>query len=359
MDESFYATVGGIIVKRVLSKIGKAIFVVLIVIVLLAGIYFVAKTIGIKGEPSGEIWNKEKQFDQEGISRLVKKNGEDYTILLFSDIQIGVGPSRAIKALRMMDELVEQTNPDFIMTAGDNTYFAFSDFLSIPIINKMDSYGIPWSVVLGNHDSEGIADRKWVGNQYESAEHSLFKMGPDNVYGVGNYVIDIVDEDGKAVYALVMMDSNEKREYPDGKDYDYIHSDQIDWYEWVIKGIDGVPSILFFHIPLPEFDDVKNLWEAGELDTVTAFGEIREPICCPPENSGMFDKVIELDSTTHIFVGHDHINNLSVEYKGVRLTYGLKTGMTCYANDDMQGATLITIKDGTHEVVVEHVYYED
>ena len=55
-------------------------------------------------------------------------------------------------------------------------------------------------------------------------------------------------------------------------------------------------------------------------------------------------------------MGHDHVNSLSVEYKGVRLTYGLKTGPTCYSDEDMEGATLITIMDGTNEVVVEHVY---
>ena len=330
---------------------------IVIAILVLAGTYAAAKAIGIKGEVSAEAWNESTPFDPASVDHLVKKNGEDFTILLFSDIQIGANIFRDTKALKMMDWLVRETDPDFIMANGDNTYLVFSGLMTKTIVKKMEGYGIPWSVTLGNHDSEGIADRNWVGNQYESAENSLFDMGPEDVYGVGNYVINIVDESGEDVYSLIMMDSNVERRYDDGRDYDYIHPDQIDWYEWVVGGQGDTPSMLFFHIPLPEFHDVMNLWEAGELDLAATFGEDRERVCCPPVNTGLFDAVLELGRTTHIFAGHDHVNSLSAEYRGVRLTYGLKTGPACYADSDMQGATLITI--GDNEVAVEHIYYPE
>ena len=344
--------------KRIVLKILKAVLIIVVSVLLLAGTFLIVKVIGVKGEPSAETWDESDQFDPADINQLEKKDGEDFTILLFSDIQIGANIFKDTKALEMMDVLVEQTNPDFIMTTGDNTYLIFSDVMTNTIVKKMESYGIPWGVTIGNHDSEGVSDRNWLGNKYEAAENSVFEMGPDNVYGVGNYVVDIVDSNGDPVYSLIMMDSNVKRRYKDGKDYDYIHPDQIDWYEWAVNGQKDVPSMLFFHIPLPEFKDAKNMWLAGELDKETGFGEDREDVFAPPENSGMFDKILELGSTTHVFVGHDHINSLSVDYKGVRLTYGLKTGPACYADDDMQGATLITIKDGTNEVTVEHIYIQ-
>lgn len=345
--------------KRVASGILRVLMAAGIVILMLAGTYSVAKAIGVKGEPSVEAWSPTEQFDPADIRRVVKRDGEDFTILLFSDIQIGANIFRDTRALRMMDGLVDRADPDLILTAGDNTYLFFSGMMTHTIVKKMESYGIPWAVTLGNHDSEGIADRNWVGNQYTGAQNSLFDMGPVNVSGVGNYVINIADEDGQAVYSLIMMDSNVQRRYEDGRDYDYIHPDQIDWYEWVVGGLGDVPSMLFFHIPLPEYNDVKAMWLAGELDPETSFGEDRERVCSAPVNSGMFDKVLELGNTTHIFVGHDHINSLSAEYKGVRLTYGLKTGPACYADDDMQGATLITVKNGTNEVTVEHIYAGD
>lgn len=342
--------------KRIHSKLARVFLDIVIAVVILAGIYAAVKVAGFKGEPSAEAWNASDQFDPANINHVVKRDGEDFKILLFSDIQIGANIFRDTKALKMMDGLVTQTSPGMIMTAGDNTYLMFSGILTPVIVKKMEGYGIPWGVTLGNHDSEGIGGRNWVGNQYEAAKNSLFEMGPENVSGVGNYVVDIVTENGQPVYALIMMDSHARRQYDSGRDYDYIYPDQIDWYEWAVRGQEDVPSMLIFHIPLPEYKDVKDLWQAGELDG-SYFGEDREEVCSPPVNSGLFDKVLELGNTTHIFVGHDHVNDLSADYKGVRLTYGLKTGPACYADADMQGATLITIKDGTNEVAVEHIYY--
>lgn len=345
--------------KRAAKRLLRALLVTVIAVILLAAAYFAAKGVGIKGEPSMAAWNESSPFDPADVAHLTKEDGEDFTILLFSDIQIGANPFRDARALRMADALVEETDPDFIMTTGDNTYFAFSGLMAPVIVERMERCGVPWAVTLGNHDSEGIMDRNWVGNQYENAENSLFEMGPEDVSGVGNYVINIADEEGRDIYSLIMMDSHAQRRYEDGRDYDYIHPGQIDWYEWVVSGESDVPSMLFFHIPLPEYADVKSLWEAGELDPATSFGEDRERVCCPPVNTGLFDKVLELGGTTHIFVGHDHVNCLSADYKGVRLTYGLKTGPACYADGDMQGATLITIEDGTDAVNVEHIYYNE
>lgn len=344
---------------RMKKKTRRTFLIIGIAILILAGVYLIVKAIGIKGEPSLTAWNQSEPFDPATAARLTKKDGEDFTILLLSDIQIGANVFRDTKALDMMDVLVHKTDPDLILTTGDNTYLLFSGLMTNIIVEKMESYGIPWAVTLGNHDSQGIADRNWVGNRYVCAENSLFQMGPRDVQGVGNYVVNIADESGRDIYSLIMMDSNVNRKYESGRDYDYIYPEQIDWYEWVVEGQPGVPSMLFFHIPLPEFAQVNEMWKAGELDPASTFGENRERVCCPPVNTGLFDAVLEHGSTTHIFVGHDHVNSLSAEYQGVRLTYALKTGPACYADKDMQGATLITIEDGTNEVHVKHLYYPD
>ena len=62
--------------------------------------------------------------------------------------------------------------------------------------------------------------------------------------------------------------------------------------------------------------------------------------------SKLFDTALELGSTKGFFCGHDHYNNLSVEYKGIRLTYGMSIDYLVepgIARDTKQrGATLIT-----------------
>jgi len=342
--------------KKPIKKLIKIIITILIIAAAIAALLLAVQAIFLKGTPSDEIWQSTDAFDAASVSQLVKADGEDFTILLLADIQLGASIKKDNAALQMMDELIEETDPDFIMTTGDNSYFLFADILTKRAISHLSSYGIPWSTTLGNHDTDSLASRDWVGNQYENAENSLFQMGPDNVSGVGNYVINVVDTDGSVIYSLIVLDSNTERKYEDGKDYDYIHEDQIAWYEWAVNGQSGVPSMLFFHIPLPEFADAQAMLESGELTDPTAFGENHETVCAPPYNSGLFDKIAELGSTTHIFVGHDHINSLSVTYDGVRLTYGLKTGPTCYFEEEMQGATLITITGDTNEVLVENIY---
>jgi len=72
-----------------------------------------------------------------------------------------------------------------------------------------------------------------------------------------------------------------------------------------------------------------------------------DKVCCSQYPSELFDKAVELGSTKAMFCGHDHYNNLSVEYQGIRLTYGYSIdylAMPGIEEDvEQRGATLITI----------------
>lgn len=59
------------------------------------------------------------------------------------------------------------------------------------------------------------------------------------------------------------------------------------------------------------------------------------------------------DSTKYVFAAHDHLNNFSVDYEGIRLTYTMKTGDRCSYLPKSNGGTLITIGE---KVEIEHVY---
>ena len=69
-------------------------------------------------------------------------------------------------------------------------------------------------------------------------------------------------------------------------------------------------------------------------------------ICASDYPSKLFDTAVELGSTKGFFCGHDHYNNMSLEYRGIRLTYGMSIDylvMPGIARDTKQrGATLIT-----------------
>ena len=70
-------------------------------------------------------------------------------------------------------------------------------------------------------------------------------------------------------------------------------------------------------------------------------------VCCSDYPSSLFDRMVELGSTKAVFCGHDHYNNMSLEYKGIRLTYGMSIdylAMPGIEDDtEQRGAELITL----------------
>ena len=146
--------------------------------------------------------------------------------------------------------------------------------------------------------------------------------------------------------------------------YDYIHDDQVDWYAAQIDRLNAeagriVPSMLFFHIPLQQYRTAYELYEAGSDEVTYYFGEYGEKmidkVCCSDYPSALFDRALELGSTTAMFCGHDHYNNMSLSYRGIRLTYGMSIDylvMPGIENDTAQrGGELITIhRDGAWDL---------
>ena len=76
-------------------------------------------------------------------------------------------------------------------------------------------------------------------------------------------------------------------------------------------------------------------------------GITNDLVCCSDYPSKMFDTALELGSTTGFFCGHDHYNNASIEYKGIRLTYGMSIDYLAMPGIEKEtkqrGAELITI----------------
>ena len=92
----------------------------------------------------------------------------------------------------------------------------------------------------------------------------------------------------------------------------------------------------------------KMIYPCNKADEVKYFfGANGEKMSCSDHPSKMFETAKELGSTTGFFCGHDHYNNLSVAYQGIRLTYGMRIdylAMPGIENDDAQrGAELITL----------------
>ncbi len=317
-----------------------------------------------------ENWSSEREYTKDYAVTVKKNVDKDFVVLNITDIQLNdfeIYTRSGKKADAMIKELIEKTKPDLITLTGDN---AWGVLAYIKHAKYIDSFGIPWAPVMGNHDGQGTFSEFWASYFYENAENCLWKYGPENM-GYGNYIINI-EENGKVIHSMFMMDThsdatwkNEKGEDVSG--YDHLWENQIEWYKWAVKGIEKteghkVESSLYMHIPVYEVGKVYNENYNKETDKFTgdyeegSFGVIHESPCPPPVNNGFMDNVLELGSTKNMFFGHDHVNSASFIYEGVRLTYVLKLGEGCYFEEGLEGGTTFTISSKGNGTV-EHIYY--
>ena len=317
---------------------------------------------------------------------LQKDPNRDFRVLNLTDPQLDDGDWAENRKGRKLLEytvnsLVERTRPDLITVSGDisyggheTAYKSFGKFL--------DSFGIPWAFVFGNHDVQGGPEAlEKAAELLASGGKSLFEPG-ERALGCGNYVISI-EQNGKPLHALIMMDSHDRREYTDQNGgvclaWADVSPEQIGWYRERVKELSALgaeESTLIMHIPLytyheaakaafkedidlkavPPFDGgQKGYFNEGYEDS---FGVMYEGVCSYPEDNGFFDVIKECGLTKTVLCGHDHVNSFAVTYKGVRLVYSLKTGMGCYWDPRLNGGTLLTI-DNAGKLSAKHVFVD-
>lgn len=305
-------------------------------------------------------------------------------ILQLTDVHIGAGAFSTKKdawAIEAVAEVVKKAQPDLVVVTGDVAYpvpFQAGTFNNQKeaemFATLMDSLGVYWTMTFGNHDTEiyslytreEIVERVYTQNKWK---YCIFTEGPSNIDGKGNQLINVQKTNGEITQSLYLVDSHS---YTDGDyfgiawKYDKIHDNQVEWYAQcvekvnetnVARGFTGdVKSLMFFHIPLVQFqtawDEFVNNGHKNTENVTYYYGVAGEKgeKCYPGKADGkMFDKILELGSTKGVFCGHDHYNNFSIDYKGVRLTYGMSIDYLAYPGIykkiAQRGGTLITVEN--------------
>lgn len=309
--------------------------------------------------------------EQTGVYTITSAT-DDFKILHLTDIHLGgslYSYTKDIKALKACFAELEHTRPDLVIVTGDLCFplgvmsLSLNNFAPVnQFAAFMRNTGVPWAFTYGNHDTEGIAamsktdlNEAYKALSYKTSGNLLYPYVQPDITGRNNQLIELRNSDGTLNTALFLIDSNAYTD--EGLNvYDYIHDDQVDWYAGEIERLNAqenrtVASLAFFHIPLQQYRTAYELYEQGSDEVTWFFGENNEKmldkVCCSDYPSGLFDKMLELGSTTGLFCGHDHYNNMSLEYKGIRLTYGMSIdylAMPGIENDTAQrGAELITI----------------
>ena len=307
-----------------------------------------------------------------GVYTMTKADRSDFRILQLTDIHLGGSAlcfDKDLRALQAIYALLEATRPDLVVVTGDLSYpvglssFSFNNTAPVQQFAAfMRNTGIPWAFTYGNHDTESYAATDTSGLQalyqslsWDTSHTLLYPYVQPDVYGRNNQLIEIRRADGTLNQAVFLLDSNAYTGEGFNK-YDYIHDDQVEWYASGVEQMNAeaghtVNSLVFFHIPLQQYRTAYELYEAGSDEVTYFFGENGEKmidkVCCSDYPSSLFDRALELGSTSGFFCGHDHYNNMSLEYKGIRLTYGMSIDylvMPGIENDTTQrGAELITL----------------
>ena len=324
--------------------------------------------------------------------------GDSFTVLNLTDPQLnechydptdpGYDHSYAVLE-RTVRTLVERVKPDLITITGDismtdqpKAYPAFADY--------MDTFGIPWCVVWGNHDQQDVVERinfvYKILPYYRSLNHFFHEDG-DPAMGNGNYVIAI-QKDGKPVHALFMFDSHNCVWLPDDEGvkhfyYDKLNELQIDWYKeqaTALKTQGCNHTSMLMHIPMHAYEDAVAAAFKPGIDTTKitleesygtecwnpgyeeSFGVKYEPgpIAGYPYDDGVFDAILEVGTTENVISGHVHTDNFVIPYKGVRMAFGTKTGRVHPFRYPLNGGTVITIHaDGHSDLRHEYVEIKD
>lgn len=304
-------------------------------------------------------------------------------------------------AMNAVASMIQAEKPDLVVVTGDISYPVLS---ALTINNKtsaeifaslMETLGVYWVPIYGNHDTENysLCTREDLSEFYggDTLKYSLFQSGDENVDGYGNSVINIKNGDGVITQSLFLIDSNS---YPETSfmgltgGYDNIHENQIEWYKntyeklnsentaYIEKLYDGdetakaaalenfglIKSLVFMHIPPVEYAYAWEEYQKGG-DVTYYYGAQGENVCHPEQDDMFFETMVEIGGTKGVFCGHDHVNTYSIEYKGIRLTYGMSIDYLAYIGiskvGSQRGCTLITVKpDGTFDCC-QSSYYQD
>ncbi len=391
----------------------KALTVVFAVIIAFVGVTTVMTVKGLNSNI-----DMAHSFSSVGTEELKIENVEDgvwniysdrgLKVLQLTDVHLGGGwmsTKKDAMALNAVAAMITAEKPDFVVASGDIAYpvpFQAGTFNNMSgaklFAELMETLGIYWTVCYGNHDTEAYSyyDRDDITELYEQYPHCLMRKGAEGIDGYGNQVFNIVNSSGVITRSLFTVDSHS---YVDGDilgifwKYDSVHENQIEWYKETVKAnqthnkmkhyassdsqfLKNNPTALnpkstvFLHIPFAEY---KTAWDEyasnGYADTENVkwnygtAGESGKIVYHGVYEDNFFETMVEMQSTDSVFCGHDHLNNFSLNYKGIDLAYSFSVDYLAYSGisklGSQRGCTVMNIApDGTMETSIEN-YYQD
>lgn len=284
-------------------------------------------------------------------------------------------PAVSPDTLSLINNALDREKPDLVIFTGDQIKGYSKKFKKDPaiiestidiLVEPIAKRNIPFMVTYGNHDAQCGVDNR---GQYKFyAKYDNFISGDlRNADDVGTTDIQIYSStEDKPVFELYIIDSHGKAK--DGAGYAPVDKEQIGWYvsrreQLKAENGDYLPSLVFQHIPVPEFFDVIKKVPKGTKGAVPAYGAheneyfvlndetiaeggfMLESPASPDVNTGEFEAMSEKGDVLGIYVGHDHNNSFVVKYKGVDLGYTQGAGFNVYGPGENRGVRIFELDE--------------
>ncbi len=316
------------------------------------------------------------------------KNGK-FKIMLIGDLHESYdmysdnAANKADDMNALLTKAVEELNPDLVVYLGDNAG-ADNEMQMRSVISRIlypvSLRDIPFAVVFGNHDRECAVSLKDQMRLYREHDNCYMFNAEDSITGYGNYnlLIKASDSDDD-VFNLWFIDSNNLAEDQELSYYDWVHTDQIEWYKKTaleIKENNGgkiIPAFLFQHIPVPEeYELLREAKVHEKLDCVPGHrkwadknyvlkenveGYLGEGPCTPCVNSGQFAAWKEIGDVIGAFFGHDHMNDFAGYVDGIMLAQCKTSGFRPYTDGCRSGVRLITLDENNLQNIDTRMYH--
>ncbi|CCE63595.1 hypothetical protein TPHA_0F01100 [Tetrapisispora phaffii CBS 4417] len=288
---------------------------------------------------------------------VLKQDSAKYKIVQLADMHFSITdgechdefpPTDDCKADRktqvFIDKVLDLEQPDLVIFTGDQIMGdqckKDSKSALLKVVGPIIARKIKWAMVWGNHDDEGSLDRFELSQLAASLPYSTFRINAgidtlDTTFGIGNYVQKIYKEEKNKpdsyipIGSLIFMDSHKYSKSPKSfPGYDWIKPSQ---YNYIGKhyGLKTPLNMAFFHIPLPEYLNIKSE-STGKENKIVGSG--REGVTAPKYNSGTLEFLKKELNVQLISVGHDHCNDYCLSNDD----YGSKSWL-CYGGGAGEG----------------------
>lgn len=326
------------------------------------------------------------------MDKTLKFKDGKFTIMTLGDIHENLYLDTKLKKQKRADmhNLVKMGilafKPDLIVLLGDtlcekDESEGFKDYREqlTDILKPILESGIPFCYVLGNHEHDHLQEEQIV-EAYKQFETMIGENDPTAPRGNFNCNILVKNSAGtEDILNLWFIDSNNCCDNREISHYDWVHEDQIEWYENKVQEIKEahngktIPAILFQHIPVYEENYVMReakLYERpfaakGSYKPFDKYymkkpgveGYLGEGPCSPMYNGGQFESWKKMGDVKAAFFGHDHLNDFTAYVDGIMLGQNKTSGFCCYTDGARSLVRIITVHEENPEKIESKVYH--